>query len=313
MMECTDRHGRYFLRQFSRRVLLYSEMINAAAICYGKRDFLLAFDAVEYPVALQLGGSDPAELAMAARHGEAAGYGEINLNIGCPSERVKRGRFGAVLMAEPGLVAHCVAAMVEVVDIPVTVKCRIGIDDHNSFEFLHGFVQKVADAGMASLTVHARVALLEGLTPKENREIPPLNYQRVYQLKEELPRLDIILNGGVKSIDEALQHLTRVDGAMIGRAAFENPYILSEADARIFADPHKVPSRHEIARAMLPYVERNLSSGSRLHHITRHMLGLFHARPGARTWRRYLSENVPRLGAGPEVIEQALERVPDIA
>ncbi len=313
MMECTDRHGRYFLRQFSRRVLLYSEMINAAAICYGKRDFLLAFDAVEYPVALQLGGSDPAELAMAARHGEAAGYGEINLNIGCPSERVKRGRFGAVLMAEPGLVAHCVAAMVEVVDIPVTVKCRIGIDDHNSFEFLHGFVQKVADAGMASLTVHARVALLEGLTPKENREIPPLNYQRVYQLKEELPRLDIILNGGVKSIDEALQHLTRVDGAMIGRAAFENPYILSEADARIFADPHKVPSRHEIARAMLPYVECNLSSGSRLNHITRHMLGLFHARPGARAWRRYLSENVPRLGAGPEVIEQALERVPDIA
>lgn len=313
MMECTDRHGRYFLRQFSRHVLLYSEMINAAAICYGKRDFLLAFDAAEYPVALQLGGSNPAELAMAARHGEAAGYGEINLNVGCPSERVQSGHFGAALMAEPRLVARCVAAMVEVVDIPVTVKCRVGINDHDSFEFLCGFVQKVADAGMASIAVHARIAILEGLTPKQNREIPPLNYDRVYLLKEELPRLEIILNGGVKSIDESLHHLTRVDGVMIGRAAFENPYILSEADAHIFANPHQAPSRHEIARAMLPYIERNLSSGARLNHITRHMLGLFHACPGARTWRRYLSENVPRSGAGPEVIEQALERVPDVA
>ncbi len=313
MMECTDRHGRYFLRQISQHVLLYSEMINAAAICYGKRDFLLAFDLVEYPVALQLGGSDPAELAIAARHGEAAGYGEINFNVGCPSERVQSGHFGAALMAEPQLAARCVAAMVEAVDIPVTVKCRIGIDDHDNFKFLRHFVQKVADAGVASLAVHARIAILEGLTPKQNREIPPLNYDRVYHLKEELPKLEIVLNGGVRSIEEAIKHITRVDGVMIGRAAFEDPYILSEADARIFADPHQTLSRHEIARAMLPYIERNLSSGTRLNHITRHMLGLFHARPGARAWRRYLSENVPRSGAGPEVIEHALKLVPDAA
>ncbi|MBR46861.1 MAG: tRNA dihydrouridine(20/20a) synthase DusA [Rhodospirillaceae bacterium] len=313
MMECTDRHGRYFLRQFSRHVLLYSEMITAAAICRGKRDMLLAFDAAEHPVALQLGGSDPAELARAAKFGADAGYGEINLNVGCPSERVQSGRFGAALMAEPDLVARCVAAMADAVEIPVTVKCRIGIDDHDDFDFLRAFVGTVAAAGMASLAVHARIAILEGLTPKQNREIPPLNYDRVYRLKEKMPGLEIVINGGVTSIDEALGHITRVDGVMIGRAAFEDPYILAEADARIFADPHPPPSRHEVARAMLPYAERNLSAGARLNHITRHMLGLFHARPGARAWRRYLSENVPRPGAGPEVIERALERVPDAA
>jgi tRNA-dihydrouridine synthase A len=313
MMECTDRHGRYFLRQFSRHVLLYSEMITAAAVCHGQRDRLLAFDPAEYPVALQLGGSDPAELAQAAKHGAAAGYGEINLNVGCPSERVQSGRFGAALMAEPELVARCVGAMAEAVDIPVTVKCRIGIDDRDDFEFLRDFVATVAPAGMASLAVHARIAVLAGLSPKENREIPPLDYDRVYRLKAEMPGLEIVINGGIGSIDAALGHLARVDGAMIGRAAFEDPYILAEADARIFADAHPAPSRHDIARAMLPYVERSLSAGARLNHITRHMLGLFHARPGARAWRRHLSENVPRPGAGPEVIEQALSRVPDAA
>ena len=311
MMECTDRHGRYFLRQFSRGVLLYSEMITAAAVVHGKRDFLLAFDAAEHPVALQLGGGDPADLAAAAKFGAAAGYGEINLNVGCPSERVKSGRFGACLMAEPELVARCVAAMADAVDIPVTVKCRIGIDGRDSFEQLREFTELLVGAGMASLAVHARIAVLEGLSPKQNREIPPLDYQRVYRLKEELSALEIILNGGVRSLDEAEAHMDRVDGVMIGRAAFADPYILAEADARIFADAHGAPSRHDIARAMLPYVERCLNGGARLNHITRHMLGLFHARPGARAWRRYLSEHVPLPGAGPEVIEHALALVPE--
>ncbi len=313
MMECTDRHGRYFLRQFSRRVLLYSEMITAAAIRHGKREFLLAFDAAEHPIALQLGGGDPAELAAAAKFGQAAGYGEINLNVGCPSERVKSGRFGASLMAEPELVARCVAAMAGAVDIPVTVKCRIGIDGHDSFEHLRTFAQMMAGAGMDSLAVHSRIAVLRGLSPKQNREIPPLDYGRVYRLKEQLPGLEIILNGGVRSLHEAARHLCHVDGVMIGRAAFEDPYMLAEADARIFSDAHTAPSRHDIARAMLPYAERCLSGGARLNHITRHMLGLFHARPGARAWRRYLSEHVPGPGAGPEIIEQALALVPEAA
>jgi len=311
MMECTDRHGRYFLRQCSRRVLLYSEMITAAAVRHGKREFLLAFDVAEHPVALQLGGGDPAELAEAAKLGQAAGYGEINLNVGCPSDRVKSGRFGACLMAEPKLVARCVEAMADAVDLPVTVKCRIGINGRDSFEQLRNFAGLLVGAGMASLAVHARIAILEGLSPKQNREIPPLNYDRVYRLKDELPALEIILNGGVRSLADAAQHLQHVDGVMIGRAAFEDPYILAEADRRIFADSGAIPSRHDIARAMQPYAERAITNGARLNHITRHMLGLFHARPGARIWRRYLSENVPKPGAGPEVIEQALALVPE--
>ena len=313
MMECTDRHGRYFLRQCSRRVLLYSEMLTAAAVRHGKRDFLLAFDAAEHPVALQLGGGDPAELAVAAKFGQAAGYGEINLNVGCPSDRVKSGRFGACLMAEPELVARCVAAMADAVDIPVTVKCRIGIDGRDSFEQLRSFTGLLIGAGQARLAVHARSAVLQGLSPKQNREIPPLDYSRVYRLKEELPKLEIILNGGVRSLDAAAGHMHSVDGVMIGRAAFEDPYILAAADGRFFADAQGAPSRHDIARAMLPYAERALREGARLNHVTRHMLGLFHARPGARAWRRYLSEHVPRPGAGPESIEQALARVPEAA
>ena len=311
MMECTDRHGRYFLRQCSRRVLLYSEMITAAAVRHGKREFLLAFDVAEHPVALQLGGGDPAELVVAAKLGQAAGYGEINLNVGCPSDRVKSGRFGACLMAEPELVARCVEAMADAVELPVTVKCRIGINGRDSFEQLRSFAGLLVGAGMASLAVHARIAILEGLSPKQNREIPPLNYDRVYRLKDELPALEIVLNGGVRSLADAAQHLQHVDGVMIGRAAFEDPYILAEADRRIFADSGAIPSRHDIARAMQPYAERAITNGARLNHITRHMLGLFHARPGARIWRRYLSENVPKPGAGPEVIEQALALVPE--
>jgi len=311
MMECTDRHGRYFLRQCSRRVLLYSEMIAAAAVRHGKREFLLAFDVAEHPVALQLGGGDPVELAEAAKLGQAAGYGAINLNVGCPSDRVKSGRFGACLMAEPELVARCVEAMADAVELPVTVKCRIGINGRDSFEQLRSFAGLLVGTGMASLAVHARIAILEGLSPKQNREIPPLNYDRVYRLKDELPALEIVLNGGVRSLADAAQHLQHVDGVMIGRAAFEDPYILAEADRRIFADSGAIPSRHDIARAMQPYAERAITNGARLNHITRHMLGLFHARPGARIWRRYLSENVPKPGAGPEVIEQALALVPE--
>ncbi len=310
-MECTDRHGRYFLRQISCHILLYSEMITSAALVHGKRDDLLAYDAVEHPLALQLGGSDPGELATAAKYGEDVGYGEINLNVGCPSDRVKNGRFGACLMVEPELVARCVTAMAEAVDIPVTVKCRTGIDGHDSFEQLRSFAGRLVEAGMASLAVHSRIAILQGLSPKQNREIPPLDYPRVYRLKKELPALEIILNGGVRSLTDALDHLERVDGVMIGRAAFEDPYILAEADQRLFSDAHAMPSRHDIARAMLPYIEHALTKGARLNYITRHMLGLFHARPGARAWRRYLSENVPLPGAGPEIVEQALARVPE--
>jgi tRNA-dihydrouridine synthase A len=313
MMECTDRHGRYFLRQISRSVLLYSEMITAAAVICGNREFLLAFDAAEHPVALQLGGGDPLALSVAAKFGADAGYGEINLNVGCPSDRVISARFGACLMAEPDLVARCVAAMVDAVDIPVTVKCRIGINGRDSFEQLLNFAGLVADAGAASLAVHARIAILQGLNPKQNREIPPLNYDRVYRLKQALPGLEIILNGGVRSLDAAAEHMDRVDGVMVGRAAYEDPYILATADARIFADAKASPSRHDVARAMMPYAERALGHGAHLNHITRHMLGLFHARPGARAWRRYLSENMTKPGAGPEVIEQALALVPEAA
>jgi tRNA-dihydrouridine synthase A len=311
MMEFTDRHGRYFLRQISRHTLLYSEMITAAAIIHGDRHFLLDFDTTEHPLALQLGGSDPAQLAAAAEIGQASGYGEINLNVGCPSDRVKSGKFGACLMAEPELVARCVAAMAAVVDIPVTVKCRIGINGRDSFEELQAFAETITAAGIKSLAVHSRIAILEGLSPKENREIPPLNYDCVYRLKAALPALEIILNGGVQSLEAAEHHLQHVDGVMIGRSAFADSYILAEADGRIFRDGHAVPSRHDIARAMLPYIEQALSTGARLNHITRHMMGLFHARPGARLWRRYLSENVPLAGAGPEVVEQALAFVPE--
>ncbi len=309
MMECTDRHGRYFLRQICRHILLYSEMITSAALVHGKRSDLLAYDAAEHPLALQLGGSDPGELAEAAKYGEDAGYGEINLNVGCPSDRVKNGRFGACLMVEPELVARCVTAMAEAVDIPVTVKCRTGIDGHDSFEQLRSFAGRLVEAGMASLAVHSRIAILQGLSPKQNREIPPLDYPRVYRLKKELPALEIILNGGVRSLTDALDHLERVDGVMIGRAAFEDPYILAEADQRLFSDAHAMPSRHDIARAMLPYIEHALTKGARLNYITRHMLGLFHARPGARAWRRYLSENAHQWGAGVDVLETAAQYV----
>jgi tRNA-dihydrouridine synthase A len=306
MMDYTDRHCRYFLRLLSRRALLYTEMVTANAVLHGDRNRLLGFSAEERPVALQLGGSDPRHLATAAAIGANYGYDEINLNVGCPSDRVQTGRFGACLMAEPELVAECVAAMRAAVRIPVTVKTRIGIDERDSYDELAAFVERVAAAGCETVIVHARKAWLKGLSPKENREIPPLRYDVAYQLKRDFPRLAIVLNGGVQSLDAANAHLRHVDGVMIGRAAYENPFLLAPADARLFGDAAAVPTRADIVSRILPYVETQLARGTRLHSITRHMLGLFHGVPGARAWRRHLSAHAPRADAGLDVVLTAL-------
>lgn len=308
MMDWTDRHERAFLRVISKRTLLYTEMVTTGAILHGDRDRLLAFDASEHPVALQLGGSEPEELAACAREGAARGYDEVNLNLGCPSDRVQRGRFGACLMTEPALVADCVAAMIAAVDVPVTVKTRIGVDDRDSYEALAAFVATVAAAGCRSFTIHARKAWLSGLSPKENREIPPLRYDVVYALKRDFPDLEIMLNGGVQSLEEASAHLKRVDGVMIGRAAYQSPYVLAEADRLLFGETAEPRSREQVVADFLPYVERRLAEGVPLKSIVRHMLGLFNGLPGARAWRRHLAEQAHKPGAGPEVIEAALAR-----
>ena len=312
MMARTDRHCRYFLRQFTARTLLYSEMIHSHAVLHGDRQRLLAFDDAEHPVGLQLGGAEPDALARAAEVGQAFGYNEINLNIGCPSPRVRKGRFGAALMETPDLVADCARAMIRAVDVPVTVKCRIGIDGRGDYEDLKSFVETVAAAGVESFAVHARIAVLDGLSPAENREIPPLRYDAVYRLKRELPQLQVVINGGVANLDEAEVHLDSVDGAMIGRTAYADPAMLRAADRRIFGTPARaIPSRHDIARAMLPYVRRTCADGVPLHHVTRHMLGLFSGQPGGRAWRRALGGGGLRPGAGAEVIEEALALVPE--
>ncbi len=308
MMDWTDRHERAFLRTISKRCLLYTEMVTTGAILHGDRDRFLAFDEIEHPVALQLGGSEPEDLAACAREGAARGYDEINLNLGCPSDRVQRGRFGACLMTEPALVADCVAAMSESVDIPVTVKTRIGVDDQDSYEALQTFVETIAAVGCRSFTIHARKAWLSGLSPKQNREVPPLRYDVVYALKQDFPDLEIILNGGVLSLDEAEAHLAKVDGVMIGRAAYQTPYTLAEADSRIFGEATEPRGREQIIEDFLPYVERQRSRGVPLKSITRHMLGLFNGLPGARAWRRHLSEQAHQPDAGPEVILAALAR-----
>jgi len=309
MMEWTDRHDRYFLRLLSRHTRLYTEMVTAAALLHGDAARLLGFDGREHPLALQLGGSDPAALARAAALGEAEGYDEINLNVGCPSDRVQEGRFGACLMAEPALVADCVAAMRARVKIPVTVKHRLGIDDHDSYEFTHRFVDTVRQAGCGVFIVHARKAILAGLSPKENREVPPLVYGNVYRLKRDFPALVIALNGGVKSLAESAAHLQQVDGVMIGREAYHNPYLLAAADATLFEDRHEVPTRADIIDAMIPYIERAQAQGHSLHSITRHMLGLYHGVPGARTFRRILSTEGVRRGAGVHTLRAALAAV----
>ncbi|HEX7035393.1 MAG TPA: tRNA dihydrouridine(20/20a) synthase DusA [Pseudomonadales bacterium] len=307
MMSWTDRHCRYFLRLLSPRARLYTEMVTSAAVLRGDRRRLLGFDPSEHPVALQLGGNDPREMAAAARIGAEFGYDEINVNAGCPSDRVQNGAFGACLMAQPDTVAACVRAMRAETAVPVTVKTRIGIDDADSYAFLCDFVESVAEAGCGTFVVHARKALLAGLSPKENRSVPPLDYPRVYRLKREHPELTIVLNGGVTTVEQAIAHLEHVDGVMIGREAYQNPWFLTELERRLGAPPAAVPdSRHAVVREMLPYVQARLAKGTELNSIARHMLNLFSGQPGARRWRRYLSEHAHRGGAGADVLEQAL-------
>ncbi|SMF84109.1 tRNA-U16,U17-dihydrouridine synthase [Tistlia consotensis] len=306
MMDWTDRHCRFFLRLITRRTLLYTEMVTTGAILHGDRDRFLAFDAAEHPLALQLGGSDPAELAACARIAEDWGYDEVNLNVGCPSDRVQNGRFGACLMAEPELVGRCVAAMREATALPVTVKCRIGIDEQDAYEDLLGFVDRVSGiGGCRSFTVHARKAWLQGLSPKQNREIPPLRYGEVHRLKRERPELEIVVNGGLLGLDAALEQLDTVDGAMIGRAAYQDPWCLAEADARVFGEAGPAPTRPEVVERLLPYLEARCAEGVPLKAMTRHILGLFNGLPGARAWRRQLSEAAHLPGAGPAVVERA--------
>jgi tRNA-dihydrouridine synthase A len=311
MMDWTDRHCRYFHRLLSRRVLLYTEMVTSTALVRGDRERLIGFSPEEHPLALQLGGSDPGELAEAVRIACDYGYDEINLNVGCPSDRVQSGRFGAVLMKEPELVADCVSAMIKASDGPaITVKCRIGVDDQVPEEVLPEFLARVSAAGVGHFAIHARKAWLDGLSPKENRDIPPLNYPLVYEMKELFPHLELVMNGGVASLDEAEAHLAHgLNGVMIGRAAYHDPAsVLIEADRRIFGDPHAI-SAHEAVEAMVPYIDRHLAEGGRLNQITRHMLGLFHGRPGARAWRRILSEGAHRDGAGIALVREALAAV----
>ncbi len=312
MIGCTDRHARYFLRLFSPNIVLFSEMVTTGAIEHGDREQLLGFDRSERPVVLQLGGSDPRALAASARVGAGFGYDEINLNVGCPSDRVQSGAFGACLMLQPDRVADCVRAMKDAVDVPVTVKHRIGVDEHDSWEELLAFVEAQIGAGVDALYIHARKAWLQGLSPKQNREIPPLNYDWVYRLQQLYPELPIILNGGIRSLDECEVHLQKVAGVMLGREPYANPWLLAEVDARLFGEAGKpLPTRREIVERYLPYVEALLASGQPLTRVIRHIIGLYHGQPGGRRWRRHLSEQGHKPGAGSEVIRQALELVPD--
>lgn len=309
MMAWTDRHTRYFLRLICKNAGLYTEMVTANALVHGDPERFLSFDASEHPVALQLGGSDPSLLAKAAKTGEDWGYDEINLNVGCPSDRVSSGHFGACLMAQPSLVADCIQAMAETVSLPVTVKCRIGIDDMDTGEPLDRFIQTVHSAGCQTFIIHARKAWLKGLSPKENRDIPPLDYERVYQLKRSFSDLKIIINGGVTTLDQSKAHLEHVDGVMLGRAAYETPYLLADVDQQIFGLETATATRARIVEQFIPYCDKEVSLGTPLHRMTRHILGLFHGCPGARHWRRHLSTNAVRKGATTEVIKNALEFV----
>ena len=295
-----------FHRQLTRRARLYTEMVTAEAVLHGDRARLLGFAMQEHPIALQLGGSDPTRLAAAAKIGEDFCYDEINLNVGCPSDRVQNGRFGACLMAEPTLVGACVSAMRKAVDVPVTVKCRIGIDDQDSETDFQNFIDIVANAGCDVFIVHARKAWLDGLSPKENRDVPPLDYQRVYRLKAARPELTIVINGGIASLDEAQAHLAHVDGVMLGRAAYQTPYILAQVDHLFFGDTGNPNTRAEAVSAILPYVEEHVAKGGRLHNVARHMLGLYHGRPRARAFRRHLSQHGTGADAGAEVLREAL-------
>ncbi|OEO27979.1 tRNA dihydrouridine(20/20a) synthase DusA [Devosia insulae DS-56] len=307
MMDWTDRHCRYLHRLLTSRALLFTEMVTSAAVVHGPRERLLGFDQVEQPVALQLGGSDPRELAEATRIATEFGYREINLNVGCPSDRVQSGRFGACLMAEPDLVAECVRAMRDATDVPVTVKCRIGIDDQDTEESLDRFADAMVAAGVEALYVHARKAWLKGLSPKENREIPPLDYPRVHRLAERLRPLPVMINGGIKTIKDAEAHMARLSGVMLGRVAYHDPMLLTLVDERFFGTPKKTIEMRDVMLAMADYAEREIGKGARLNNITRHMLGLANARAGARTFRQILSVDAAKRGAGPEVIMRAFD------
>lgn len=309
MMDWTDRHCRYFMRLLSPSAFLYTEMVTAAAVHHGDAERLLRYDDAEHPVALQLGGSNPDWMASAARKASEFGYDEININVGCPSDRVQSGQFGACLMAEPQIVADCYKAMRAETDIPVTVKTRVGIDDFDSDTFLRRFVDTVAAAGCRKFVVHARIAILDGLSPKENRTVPPLNYDRVFRLKRACPELEIVINGGFSTIEQVESALQYVDGAMIGRQAYHQPYFLAELEHHFNPD-WAPPKRRDVVEKMLPYIEAALSSGESLHRITRHMLGLFAGQPGARAWRRKISENAHRPGVGAELLINALNAMP---
>ncbi|MFT5520453.1 MAG: tRNA-dihydrouridine synthase A [Enterobacterales bacterium] len=306
MMDWTDRHDRYFLRCISKHTVLYSEMVTTGAVIHGDRERLIGFDPSEQPVALQLGGSDPADLAKSAKIAEQWGYDEVNLNVGCPSDRVQSGRFGACLMAEPELVRDCLKAMIDAVSIPITVKTRIGIDRLDSFDELHRFVSIVKESGCKVFIIHARKAWLDGLSPKQNRDVPPLCYDRVYKIKETFPELEIIINGGIKTLEECEEHLKYVDGVMIGREAYHNPYMLIDVDEQFYQDSHDKPSRDDIISSLIPYIEQHLKSGGKLGQVTRHILGLFQSLPGSRYFRRTISEQGHKRDAGIEVLDNAL-------
>lgn len=302
MMDWTDRHCRYFHRLISQHALLYTEMVTTGALIHGDRHRFLQFNPEENPLALQLGGSNPQDLATCAKMAEDYGYDEVNLNVGCPSERVQNGRFGACLMAEPQLVAECVAAMKQAVNIPVTVKSRIGVDDKDSYEELVNFVATIAQAGCETFIIHARKAWLSGLSPKQNRDVPPLRYDLVYQLKTDFPQLEIILNGGITTLDQAAEVLQYVDGVMMGREAYHNPYLLADVDKRFYGVQREPLSREAILELLIPYIQQQLKNEVRLNSVVRHTLGLFHGMPGGRLWRRHISENVGKLGADERVL-----------
>ncbi len=305
MMDWTDRHCRYFHRLLAPSALLYTEMVTTGAIIHGDAERFLAYNPEEQPLALQLGGSEPADLAACARDAQQRGFNEINLNVGCPSDRVQRGRFGACLMLEPELVRDCMSAMRDAVDIPVTIKTRLGVDDHYSYEYMSDFVGRVAESGCTVFIMHARKALLAGLSPKQNRDVPPLHYDWVYRLKQESPDLQVVINGGIDSFDSVKNHLEHVDGVMLGRAAYHTPWLLAECQQQLF-DQQTIKTREDIIESMNIYIERQVSRGVAVKYISRHLLGLFQGLPGARAWRRFLSENAYRDDNNTELLNQAL-------
>jgi tRNA-dihydrouridine synthase A len=309
MLDWTDRHERYFLRLMSRHAYLYTEMVTTGALIHGDRHRYLQFNPEEQPVALQLGGSDSKDLVECSKMAEDYGYNEVNINVGCPSERVQKGSFGACLMAEPQLIAECVDTMRSAVNIPITVKNRLAIDEQDEEKSLRQFIEVVSEAGCETFIIHARKAWLKGLSPKQNRDVPPLNYELVYQIKREYPALNIIINGGIKSIEDSLKHVQTVDGVMLGREVYHNPYLMVQVDAELYGDEDKILSRKQILEQYFSYIEQQMGQGVYFKHMSRHLLGLFQGQPGAKAWRRYISENGYKDGAGIEILQYAMDQV----